>query len=92
MSCDISTYCTALVEFAAHSDLAVELGDHPAARKADDERDKSLKWCRSGPRSEPIADESKSKGQRHRSRSCTIADSTHIDPQYVWGDEGPVND
>jgi len=88
MSCDITTYCTAIVEFAAHSDLAVELGDHPAAREADDERDKSLKRCRSG----PTADESNSKGQRHRSRSCTIADSTHTDPQYVWGDEGPVND
>ena len=88
MSCDISTYCTAIVEFAAYSDLAVELGDHPAAREADDERDKSLKRCRPG----STADESNSKGQRQRSRSCTIADSTHTDPQYVWGGEGPVND
>ena len=88
MSCDISTYCTAIVEFAAHSDLAIELGDHPAAREADDECNESLKRCRSG----PTVDKSKSEGQRHRSRSCTIADSTHTDPQYVWGDEGPVND
>jgi hypothetical protein len=39
-----------------------------------------------------IADRSKSKGHRHDVQSHTIPDSTQIDPEYVWGDEGPIND
>jgi len=38
------------------------------------------------------ADQSKSKGDRHEVRSRIIADSTEIEPEYVWGDEGPIND
>ena len=91
MSCDNSTYCTAIADLAAYSDLAAELCDYPGS-ETDDERDASVKRCRSGPRSEPIADESKSQGPRQKSRSCVIADSTHTNPQYVWGDEGPVNE
>jgi hypothetical protein len=39
-----------------------------------------------------IADRSKSKGHRHDFQSHTIADPTQIDPECVWGDEGPIND
>jgi hypothetical protein len=39
-----------------------------------------------------IADRSKSKGHRHDVQSHTIPDSTQIDPEQVWGDEGPIND
>jgi len=35
---------------------------------------------------------SKSKGHRHHFQSHTIADSRQIDPECVWGDEGPIND
>jgi len=80
MSCDISTYCTAIADFAH---IAEELGDHPITRKTHDERDKNLKRRRPG---------STLKENRHESGSRTIPDSTHTDPQYVWGDEGPVND
>jgi hypothetical protein len=91
MSCDNSTYCTAIVDLGAYCDLAAELRDYPTS-ETDVERDQSVKRCRSGPRSEPIADEPKSQGRRQKSRSCVIADSTHTNPQYVWGDEGPVNE
>jgi hypothetical protein len=39
---------------------------------------------------EPPATESKK--QRPRSRPRVLPDSTHMCPEYVWGDEGPVND
>jgi hypothetical protein len=39
-----------------------------------------------------MADRSKSTGHRHDVQSHTISDSTHIDPEQVWGDEGPIND
>jgi hypothetical protein len=39
-----------------------------------------------------IADRSKSKGHRHDVRSHTLPDSTQIDPEHVWGDEGPINE
>jgi len=87
MSCDNSTYCTAIVDLAAYCDLAAELRDCPGS-ETDVERDQFVKRCRSG----PIADESKPQGPRQKSRSRVIADSTHTDPQYVWGDEGPVNE
>jgi hypothetical protein len=37
-------------------------------------------------------DPSRSKGHRHDVQSHTIRDSTEIDPEHVWGDEGPIND
>jgi hypothetical protein len=43
-------------------------------------------------RHELTADRSKSKGHRHVGQSRIIADSTQVDPEYVWGDEGPIND
>ena len=43
-------------------------------------------------RSRLIADRFKSKERRHEVRSRPIPDSTKIDAEYVWGDEGPIND
>jgi hypothetical protein len=54
MSCDKSSYCTAVVDLASYSSLAVEPDDHRAVR--------------------------------------IIPDSTETVPEYVWGDEGPIND
>jgi hypothetical protein len=39
-----------------------------------------------------IGDRSKPKGHRDEVQSHTVPDSTHIDPEYVWGDEGPINE
>jgi hypothetical protein len=43
-------------------------------------------------RRELLADESKPKRYRQEAQSRIIPDSTQIDPEYVWGDEGPIND
>ena len=34
----------------------------------------------------------KSKKYRHKIRPRVLPDSTHRCPEYVWGDEGPVNE
>ena len=34
----------------------------------------------------------KSKQQRPKSRPRVLPDSTHMCPEFVWGDEGPVNE
>ena len=86
MSCDHSTYCNTIVDLASYSSLAVELGDYPSARETDVVSENSLARCRS----EPTADQLRSKAHRRRSR--IIPDSTQTDPEYVWGDEGPIND
>jgi hypothetical protein len=69
------------------SNLTVELGDY-ASRETDLDAEKSLQQSWRG----LIADQSKSKGDRHEVRSRIIPDSTEIEPEYVWGDEGPIND
>lgn len=33
-----------------------------------------------------------SKTYRHKIRPHALPDSTHRCPEYVWGDEGPVNE
>ena len=33
-----------------------------------------------------------SKKYRHKIRPRVLPDSTHRCPEYVWGDEGPVNE
>ena len=38
------------------------------------------------------ASESKAKGYRRNSKPCTRRDHNHTNPEYVWGDEGPVNE
>jgi hypothetical protein len=35
---------------------------------------------------------SESKKYRHKIRPRVLPDSTHRCPEYVWGDEGPVNE
>ena len=33
-----------------------------------------------------------SKMDRRRNRPRVLPDSTHMCPEFVWGDEGPIND
>jgi hypothetical protein len=67
MSCDYSTYCSAIVDVAP-CDFAT-------------------------PAPTGLGRESRERGRpglvAHRSRP--LPDSTQIDPEYVWGDEGPIN-
>jgi hypothetical protein len=83
MSCHYSTYRTAvdLDQYSSSNDRAT-------ARGSDVERRKSLKQSRAG----LAADQFKAKGHRHEAQPRIIPDSTEIDPEYVWGDEGPIND
>jgi hypothetical protein len=83
MSCDNSTYCTDVV--APHFSPTVKVGDHATAPKTDLRADKQS-------RSGLNADRSKPKACRNDVQSRIIPDSTEIDPEYVWGDEGPFND
>jgi hypothetical protein len=89
MSCDNSTYCTAIVDLAPpSSSLTLEGGDFATAKETDHHQaDKSLKL----ERPELTGDRSKSR-DRHEVRSRIIPDSTTINPEYVWGDEGPIDD
>ena len=87
MSCDHSSYCTTITDLVPCLSRAAEVGDY-ASRETDLDVEKSLKQSWRG----LIADQSKSKGYRHEVRSRIIPDSTEIDPEYVWGDEGPIND
>jgi hypothetical protein len=38
------------------------------------------------------ADQCKSKKHQSRVEPRVMADCSHTDPEYVWGDEGPIND
>ena len=88
MSCDYSTYDTAIVDLAPGLSLTVELGDYAGAREKEPDDGKSPKQGQP----EQTSGQSKSKGHRHEVRSRIIPDSTETDPVYVWGDEGPIND
>lgn len=77
MSCDNAIYHTA-VDLDPCVCPELELGEYGTVRNADLE-------CHT-------ADQSKSKGNRQEARSRIIPDSTQVDPEYVWGDEGPIND
>jgi hypothetical protein len=81
MSCDNWTYCTAIVDLTPCSSLASDADDYVTPAEA------SSQQGRPG----LTADRSKSKGHRHV-QSRIIPDSTQVDPEYVWGDEGPIND
>jgi hypothetical protein len=35
---------------------------------------------------------SRAKGYQDGSKPCTRRDHNHTNPEYVWGDEGPVNE
>jgi hypothetical protein len=87
MSCDNWTYCTAIV-LTPCSGLASNVADYVAPAEAEPEREKSLQQGRHG----LTAGRSKSKGHRHEVPSRIVPDSTQTDPEYVWGDEGPIND
>ncbi len=88
MSCDNSIHHTA-VDLDACLCPGLELGDYAATtRKLDLERDKSPKQGELG----LAADQSRSNERRHGVQSRIIADSTQVEPEYVWGDEGPIND
>lgn len=34
----------------------------------------------------------RSKKYRHKIRPRVLPDSRHVNPEHVWGDEGPVNE
>jgi len=87
MSCDTSIYHTT-VDLDPCVSPRLNLGDCAPASETDLERDKSLKQGRAG----PTAGQSKSKEHRHEVQSRIIPDSTQTEPEYVWGDEGPIND
>jgi hypothetical protein len=38
------------------------------------------------------ASNSRAKGNRDNSKPCMRRDHNHTNPEYVWGDEGPVNE
>ena len=82
MSCDNWTYCTAIVDLTPCSSLASDADDYATPAEASSQQG----------RHKLTADRSKSKGHRHVGQSRIIADSTQVDPEYVWGDEGPIND
>ena len=77
MSCDNTTYHS-VVDLDPCSCPELELGDYATAKRADLERH--------------TADRSQSKGRRREAQAHIIPDSTQIEPEYVWGDEGPIND
>ena len=88
MSCDTWTYDTALTELLPRPRTPVEPGDQCAAGETETDGGKFLKEGR--PR--PTADQIKSKEHRHGIYARIIPDSTQTEPEYVWGDEGPIND
>jgi hypothetical protein len=87
MSCDNLTYCTAIVALSPCSRRASDVDDYATPAEANLERIKSLQG-----RPGLTADFSKLKGYRHEVRLRIVEDSTQTDPEYVWGDEGPIND
>jgi hypothetical protein len=78
MPCDNTTICTAIADLVS---LSLEPRDFRTADETDVACDQPLTRCRSG----PTRDRSKAKAH-------IIPDSTQTVPEYVWGDEGPVND
>jgi len=88
MSCDNWTYCTAIVDHTSCSSLTSAVDDHATPAKAIRGGDKSRRQGRP----ELTADRSKSRAHRREVRLRTVPDSTQTNPEYVWGDEGPIND
>jgi hypothetical protein len=87
MSCDTSIYHTT-VDLDRCLSPRLDPDDCATASETDLERDRSVKPGRFG----LAADQSKSKAHRHEAQSRIIPDSTQTEPEYVWGDEGPIND
>ena len=88
MSYDNWTYCTAIVDLTSCSSLASDVNDHATPAEANREGDNSQRQGRP----ELTADRSKSRAHRREVRLRTVPDSTQTNPEYVWGDEGPIND
>ena len=88
MSCDSWTYHAAIAEPAPRLSATGELGDYAGNRNNRSDRGRSVQQNR------PCltADQSESKAHRHEHQSTIIPDSTQTEPEYVWGDEGPIND
>ena len=82
MSCDNWTYCTAIVDLTPCSSLATDADDYATPAEAASQQG----------RPGLTADRSKLRGHRHVGQSRIIPDSTQVDPEYVWGDEGPINE
>ena len=82
MSCDHSTYDNAIVDLTPYSGLASNVNDYATPAKASSQQGRPVL----------TADRSKLKRHRHVGQSRIIPDSTQVDPEYVWGDEGPIND
>ncbi len=87
MSCDHSTY-NILADLDQSISPGTELGDDGTASKTHFDRRQSLKQVQRG----LAPDKAESKGCRHQAQARIISDSTQSDPEYVWGDEGPIND
>lgn len=79
MSCDNTTTCTAIIDCASQSGF--EPREFSTTGEIDLARDRPLKRCRSSPT-----------GDRLQSKAHIMPDSVQTVPEYVWGDEGPVND
>jgi hypothetical protein len=85
MSCDNSTYLTAVVDLHLLSPV-VETGDYAKAKETDLQADKSLK------QRSPRLNADESRGCRREVSPRIVPDRTQTDPEYVWGDEGRIND
>jgi hypothetical protein len=84
MSCDHWTYSIPIFDLAPRPSPTAERCGYVSETETDLEGDLG--------RPELIADQSKPKRCRQETRSRITPDSTQIDPEYVWGDEGPIND
>jgi len=82
MSCHNSTYDAALVELEPSS--SATLDGYGRATEKCFEVGKSPKQQRSRLSADP------SEQYRRNGHSHIIPDSTQTDPEYVWGDEGPI--
>ena len=87
MSCDNSTFASA-IDLDPCLSLRRELGKGATAGEMELERHSALKRGRLC----LAADQSNSNRHRHVVQSRIIPDSTQTEPEYVWGDEGPIND
>jgi len=80
MSCDNSTYLTAVVDLHLLSPTVT--GDYAKAKETDLQADQGS----------PRLNADESRGYRHEVSPRIIPDRTQTDPEHVWGDKGPIND
>jgi hypothetical protein len=41
---------------------------------------------------QPVRQIQSKRQSRHNIKPCSVRDHNHTNPEYVWGDEGPVNE